>query len=162
MDLSATGGSEVRPLVSDMCRIPPGGPPIDHQNPYANITDEDEGYDQKIGKIMDGEANKIQVGGTHYKNDPLVCPKCGHKMEHWDVSWLWNWDMFQYNVTKYLLRWRSKNGLQDLHKALHHLQKYVEMVAADLVRGGSVARKVSQDQDVTPAAPGGLARDSKS
>jgi hypothetical protein len=67
-------------------------------------------------------------------------------MEHWDVSWLWKWDMFQYNVTKYLLRWRRKNGLEDLKKASHHLQKYVEVVAADL----------EKEKVVTPSVPRGL------
>lgn len=30
------------------------------------------------------------------------------------------------NVLKYLLRWRSKDGIKDLQKALYYLQRFVE------------------------------------
>lgn len=64
------------------------------------------------------EANKRQVGGTHYKDMAI---------EHWDVVALNNLDYFQGQVTKYVMRWRGKNGLQDLDKAAHFLQKYIEV-----------------------------------
>lgn len=64
------------------------------------------------------EANKRQVGGNHYK---------AMGIEHWDVVALNNLDYFQGQVTKYVMRWRGKNGLQDLEKAHHFLQKYIEV-----------------------------------
>lgn len=63
-------------------------------------------------------ANERQVGGSHYKSMPL---------EHWDLSVLYGWDPFQYQITKYVMRWRDKNGIQDLEKVVHFAQKYVEI-----------------------------------
>lgn len=65
------------------------------------------------------EANKIQVGGTHYS-------KRG-KLQHWDIVDRNNFGYFIGNITKYLFRWRDKNGAQDLRKACHYLAKYIEI-----------------------------------
>lgn len=65
-------------------------------------------------------ANNFQVGGTHYKEMAL---------EHWDVVALDNLDYFQGCITKYVMRWRGKNGIQDLEKAKHYLDKYIEIEA---------------------------------
>lgn len=70
------------------------------------------------------KANDTQVGGSHYKTDG--------KPEHWDLVAMYNWDYFQGQVTKYLMRWKVKHKtprerLQDLEKALHFLEKYVEV-----------------------------------
>lgn len=67
------------------------------------------------------KANDRQVGGSHYK-------KGGE--EHWDRAWRLNYDPFQYIITKWLERWRDKGGLQDLQKARHALDKYIELVEA--------------------------------
>ena len=74
-------------------------------------------------------ANDTQIGGTHYKG--AKCPHCGESLEHWDLAWLFKWDNFQYAITKYVMRWRTKHGIEDLEKALHCLQKYIEVVAHD-------------------------------
>lgn len=66
-------------------------------------------------------ANDRQVGGRHYK-------KGGE--EHWDRAWRLNYDPFQYIITKWIERWRDKGGLQDLEKARHALDKYIELVKA--------------------------------
>lgn len=64
-------------------------------------------------------ANDHQVGGSHYKTEGLP--------EHWDLVNLFGWDYFQGQITKYLMRWRKKNGLEDLEKARHYLDKYIEV-----------------------------------
>lgn len=64
-------------------------------------------------------ANDRQVGGTHYKK------KGG--TQHWDYATEKKFDFFQYQITKYVERWRDKNGVQDLEKALHFLEKYIEV-----------------------------------
>lgn len=64
-------------------------------------------------------ANDKQVGGEHY-ND-------GAPMQHWDMVALFKLDYFQGNITKYLFRWRKKNGIEDLKKAQHYLEKYIEL-----------------------------------
>jgi hypothetical protein len=39
---------------------------------------------------------------------------------------MFGWDPFQYQITKYVMRWKDKNGIQDLEKAAHFLEKYIE------------------------------------
>ena len=69
-------------------------------------------------------ANSRQIGGTHYSAH-------GRKdLQHWDIVNIFKLDYFQGNITKYLFRWRSKAGLDDLLKSRHYLDKYIEIVAA--------------------------------
>jgi hypothetical protein len=64
------------------------------------------------------EVNKQQVGGTHYKT----------AYEHWDlvIDFGWGPEYLASTATKYIARWRKKNGPQDLEKALHYLNKLIE------------------------------------
>lgn len=68
-------------------------------------------------------ANDTQVGGTHYTP--------GSKLQHWDLAIMFGWDPFQYQITKYVMRWKDKHNtpekrLEDLEKARHFLDKYIE------------------------------------
>jgi hypothetical protein len=65
-------------------------------------------------------ANNRQVGGEHYKGG----------IEHWDYVAANGLDYFQAQITKYVSRCHKKNGLQDLHKAQHFLEKYIELAEA--------------------------------
>lgn len=67
--------------------------------------------------------NDRQVGGEHYQKAALTCT-CGRTYQHWDLVQALNWDYFQGQIIKYLMRWRNKNGVQDLEKAAHFLDKY--------------------------------------
>lgn len=87
---------------------------------------EDEERARLLAEIKDGrhtvpmaKANDRQVGGGHYKTPGLP--------EHWDLVGMFGWDYFQGQITKYLMRWRKKNGLEDLEKARHYLDKYIEL-----------------------------------
>lgn len=62
-------------------------------------------------------ANDMQVGGTHYAAE----------YQHWDVVEDWGVGYLEGCATKYLTRWRKKNGLQDLEKALHYTEKLREL-----------------------------------
>lgn len=69
-------------------------------------------------------ANSRQEGGDHYKTS-------GSTPQHWDLAILYSWDIFQYQITKYVMRWRNKHDtpekrLLDLKKARHFLDKYIE------------------------------------
>src|SRR3990167_5688409 len=68
---------------------------------------------------MNTIANDKQVGGDHYKTV--------EGLQHWDVVHLFKLDYFQGQITKYMFRWRKKNGVEDLRKAAHFLQKYIEL-----------------------------------
>lgn len=62
-------------------------------------------------------ANSHQVGGSHYASP----------IQHWDFVAANDLDYFQGQITKYVCRWRMKNGVQDLEKARHFLDKYIEL-----------------------------------
>ncbi|MGV1835226.1 DUF3310 domain-containing protein [Rhizobium rhizogenes] len=42
-----------------------------------------------------------------------------------------NLNFFQANITKYILRWDAKNGLEDLHKAKRYLEMFIKFVQKD-------------------------------
>lgn len=71
-------------------------------------------------------ANDRQVGGAHYMGS----------IQHWDFAAQRGYDYFQGQITKYVDRWKNKNGLQDLKKAQHFLEKYIELVEAGAFDGG--------------------------
>lgn len=63
-------------------------------------------------------ANDRQEGGDHYKRF--------EKMQPWDVIIAWGLGFLDGNVVKYVSRWRTKGGLDDLKKARHYLDKLIE------------------------------------
>lgn len=68
---------------------------------------------------MKQTANNIQIGGDHYRHSSY---------QHWDWAWFAQLDSFQYPITKYVARWKRKNGFEDLDKAEHYLTKYIEVL----------------------------------
>ena len=65
------------------------------------------------------KANKIQIGGDHYHNGGE---------QHWDRVWrLHGAGYFVGCITKYVERYQDKNGVQDLQKARHFLDKLIEL-----------------------------------
>lgn len=68
------------------------------------------------------KANDRQEGGDHYKD------QSGNLEQHWDMMWrLYREAWFVGNVSKYLFRYRRKNGVEDLRKARHYLDKLIEL-----------------------------------
>lgn len=65
------------------------------------------------------KANDIQHGGDHYK-------KFGD-LQPWDVILAWNLGYLEGTALKYIARWRDKGGVEDIKKAIHFLQKFVEV-----------------------------------
>lgn len=67
-------------------------------------------------------ANTKQVGGSHYQQGGE---------QHWDRIWrLYGAGYFVGCITKYLERYPRKNGIEDLKKAQHFLQKLIELEEA--------------------------------
>lgn len=66
---------------------------------------------------MSTNPNDVQIGGNHYQL----------KIQPWDYAAANNLDFFQGNIVKYVTRWRNKGGLEDLYKAKHVLEKYIEV-----------------------------------
>jgi len=61
-------------------------------------------------------ANQMQVGGDHYRSD----------YQHWDWAINIRLGYLESAATKYVTRWRGKNGVQDVEKAIHYLIKAKE------------------------------------
>jgi hypothetical protein len=59
-----------------------------------------------------------QVGGDHYKNLAI------QPVEYITAN---NIPYIEGNVIKYITRWRSKNGIQDLQKVIHYVQLLIEL-----------------------------------
>lgn len=66
-------------------------------------------------------ANDVQVGGAHYK---------GVNYQHWDYAADSSFGYFEGQITKYISRHTKKNGLQDVQKAGHFLDKTIELARA--------------------------------
>lgn len=107
-----------------------------------------------------GSANDRMVGGTHYK------AKSGEE-EHWDrVYRLYGPGYFVGNITKYVERYHKKDGVKDLEKAAHYVQKLIELETArpsfDLSRARPPADKLStqlRDWAEKMEDEGGVARE---
>ena len=63
------------------------------------------------------KASEKQIGGSHYKADGI---------QHWDYCIETNVPNLEYAATKYIARWRKKNGLVDLQKAQHYIERRIE------------------------------------
>ena len=59
-----------------------------------------------------------QVGGNHY-NRKIIQP--------WDYISSNSLGFFEGNCVKYVSRWRDKGGVEDLRKAIHYLEKLIEI-----------------------------------
>jgi len=64
------------------------------------------------------KANDRQVGGDHYK---------GSDYQHWDFANDIKMLYLPGVASKYVARWRKKNGVEDLEKAVHYLDKCIEV-----------------------------------
>jgi len=63
-------------------------------------------------------ANDKQISGSHYKSRAI---------EPWDYIAANKLDYFQGSAIKYITRFREKGGKRDLEKAIHFLEKLIEL-----------------------------------
>lgn len=61
-------------------------------------------------------ANDKQIAGNHYKLP----------IQPWDYIHSNNIGYLAGNIIKYVSRYKTKNGIQDLEKAKHYLEKLIE------------------------------------
>ncbi len=65
-------------------------------------------------------ANDVQIGGAHYRSE--------EGEQHWDRMYrLYGRGYFVGCSTKYIERYHLKNGKEDLEKAIHFIQKLIEL-----------------------------------
>lgn len=63
-----------------------------------------------------------QVGGSHYR-DMIITPR--------EFGYANNLDFDQINVIKYICRHETKNGREDLQKAIHYIELMIERLYPD-------------------------------
>lgn len=63
--------------------------------------------------------NNVQIGGTHYKKYGSLQP--------WDVVLAWGLGYLDGTALKYIARHKDKGGKEDIKKAIHFLEKYLEV-----------------------------------
>ena len=63
-------------------------------------------------------ANDTQIAGNHYQRQQIQC---------WDYIAANCIGYFEGNIIKYVSRWKSKGGVEDLRKAKHYIEKLIEL-----------------------------------
>ncbi len=64
------------------------------------------------------KALKNQVGGEHYKD---------YAIQPIEFIYFNNIPFLEANVIKYIVRWKEKNGVQDLEKAKHYIDLLIDL-----------------------------------
>lgn len=70
-------------------------------------------------------ANDEQVGGRHYIDKPI---------QPWDYIIANKMGYLEGNIIKYVSRYKEKNGVEDLIKAAHYLDKLIEVTRNERVQ----------------------------
>lgn len=84
-----------------------------------NYSTHEEGYTGGYTlnrKATDKKTNNTIYTPAHYKRG----------IETWDYTDSWGMDFLEGNIIKYVTRWKDKNGVDDLRKALMYLQRLLE------------------------------------
>ena len=81
-------------------------------------------WDDIMDRVADiderhGGALARQIGGNHYKDWPIQV------VEFWMANWR-HIPATEGAIVKYVCRWRTKGGIQDLKKARHLLDLLIE------------------------------------
>ena len=79
-------------------------------------------------------ANTKQVGGDHYQDG----------IQPWDYILSHDLGYLEGNIIKYVTRYKRKNGVQDLQKALHYLEKLIEIQNGGLQPSSTGNRKANK------------------
>jgi hypothetical protein len=85
----------------------------------AKPEDWDKASKTAYGKLMhpNDTAIKRQVGGNHYNR---------YDIQPIDFIIANNLDWCEANAVKYITRWKDKNGVEDLRKAIHYLEMLIQ------------------------------------
>jgi hypothetical protein len=74
--------------------------------------------EEELERMIATSALNKQVGGAHYRDkgiQPIIYIHAN------------NLGFCEGNVVKYVTRWRDKNGVADLKKAIHYLELLIEL-----------------------------------
>jgi hypothetical protein len=85
-------------------------------------------------------ANDKQIAGNHYKKNGI---------QPWDYVVANNIGYLEGSAIKYITRWKDKNGIDDIRKAIHFLEKLIEVQPERLERSNSAPSFVEQCADIS-------------
>jgi hypothetical protein len=71
------------------------------------------------------DPNERQIGGQHYREANAL-------YQHWDLVAEYGLSYFTGNITKYATRWRNKEGVKDVEKAVHYTDKLISLYVNEL------------------------------
>lgn len=91
---------------------------------WASRADATAAAQEPAGAPIAGGADSHQPGGDHYIKKGAYQP--WHVMQAWMTPEAFG-GFLAGNALKYLARWRDKNGVEDLKKARHYLDKLIEL-----------------------------------
>jgi len=91
--------------------------PIKPQKFYGKNGGREMSENSRTTKDSIGLAMRIQIGGGHYKD--LKIQPIDYILEN-------GLGYCEANVIKYVTRWRSKGGVEDLRKARHYIDILIE------------------------------------
>ena len=94
------------------------GPPLTPEEMGTRLATREE----KISNpgVYHVPANTKQIAGDHYK---------GKGIQPWDYVAANDLGYFEGTAIKYLTRWKDKGGVDDLRKAVHFIEKLIELQA---------------------------------
>ena len=81
-----------------------------------------------INDLKNKSSLDVQVGGDHYKK--MAIQPIEYNIKN-------NISFAEGNIIKYISRWKFKNGIEDLKKALHCLQVLIELEEEKLNESGT-------------------------
>jgi hypothetical protein len=79
-------------------------------------------------------------------NDERVPSYYSSQYVHWDLVLKLSLGYLEGCSTKYVARWRGKDGLKDLHKAMHYLDKLIETHAGKIIGVDTPVRKLTRSE----------------
>jgi len=84
------------------------------------LRQESPAFNKLVEEMSKTPANEKQVGGNHYKT----------AIQLWDFVLANNIGFLEGNAIKYIVRHKQKNGIEDINKAIHYLEKLKEHEAS--------------------------------
>lgn len=91
----------------------------------------------------------VQVGGAHYK---------GVKLQPIQFAEMYQLSPSEFSIIRYITRWRTKNGMEDIDKVEHYLQLLIKMASDGILHAIPVNTSKWYPARRIPKAPEFLAQ----
>ena len=91
---------------------------MDWADYYHKLVDNSQKLKRHIEKMTNEKALNKQIGGDHYKQMAIQPAEYIHKN---------NLGFLEGTAIAYISRWRNKNGIEDLKKAIHTIELLIEL-----------------------------------